>query len=417
MDIQEIKPIALPCLKGAVGDWYYYVTILSFNEIAIRVKLPKEIDKKYEDGDLALGDWIQRDLEGKRTKAITEYLHSQDQRFFNSLILGIYNGAPSWQDLNINSSKTYESIGDEDFEYFSRTFGILSLTGTEDIFAIDGQHRAIGIREAVKKYKKLGVDEIPVIFVAHRTDDEGKTRTRRLFSTLNRYAKPVSQSEIIALSEDNNCAIVTRNIIENELLNGKVLINKNRSISPDNTNAFTNIMTLYDIVKRLLTSESVIGVTVDGKDKDEYTTTRVDIVELARDTDTVLYKLKTIIEVIPSLLSFFSDPTIDRKNYNTNLIFRPIGQNIIFDVFKIAEKYSKTNEFLTFLAKDTFNLNNPVWNKIFIDIETESIQTDKPRQRYTVILMLEALAIPFKRTAADTKIYQSFNITAAELEF
>jgi DNA sulfur modification protein DndB len=364
-----------------------------------------------------LGDWIQRDIDVKRTKAITEYLHTQGQRFFNSLILGIYNGAPSWQDLNINSSKTYEAIDNEDFEYFSRTFGILTLSGAEDIFAIDGQHRAIGIREAVKKHKKLSEEEIPVIFVAHRTDEDGKTRTRRLFSTLNRYAKPVSQSEIIALSEDNNCAIVTRNIIDAELLKGKILINKNRSISPENTNAFTNIMTLYDIVKRLLTNENVIGVTVDGRKKEEYTTSRVTTVELTKDTDSVLSKLKMIIDVIPSLSLFFDNTYVDRKSFDTNLIFRPIGQNIIFDMLKIAEKYSKTNELLAFLAKDDFNLRNPIWNKVFWDSETENLLTDRPRQRYAVILMLEALGIPFKRTATDAKVYDSFDILAKDIGF
>ena len=39
-------------------------------------------------------------------------------------------------------------------------------------------------------------------------------KTRRIFSTLNRYAKPVTTGDIIALDEDDTVAIVTRNLLE-----------------------------------------------------------------------------------------------------------------------------------------------------------------------------------------------------------
>lgn len=411
-----IQPISLPCLKGAVGKWYYYITILSFAEVANRVKLPKEIDEKYDDESLRLGDWIQRELEPKRTRAIVDYLHTQDQRFFNSLILGIYNGKPSWQDLNISSNKLYETIDSQSLEYFSRTFGILTLQGDEDIFAIDGQHRAIGIREAVKKYKDLGKEEVSIIFVAHHTDNEGKIRTRRLFSTLNRYAKPVSHSDIIALSEDNNCAIVTRNLIESELLQDKVLVNKARPMSLENTSSFTNILTLYDIVKRIITDEKVLNYQVSGKSRDAYITNREQDVEISTDTMLVSKTIQNIINNIPSLKTFFDGELVDRKLSKTNLVFRPIGQNIIFDVFKVALEYSKDSVFLSYLNKDTFNLENPIWRKIFWDDETNNIATDKLRQKAAILLMLEALSIQVKRTRKDIDIYNNLGIRAEQLD-
>jgi len=42
-------------------------------------------------------------------------------------------------------------------------------------------------------------------------------RSRRLFNTLNRYAKPVSQSDIIILDEDDTSAIATRFLIEDSV--------------------------------------------------------------------------------------------------------------------------------------------------------------------------------------------------------
>ena len=92
--------------------------------------------------------------------------------------------------------------------------GVLRLDGTQTLFAIDGQHRVEGIKQALEDNSELGREEVSVIFVAHRNDSDGMERTRRLFTTLNRYAKPVSKSEIVALDEDDIVAITTRELVE-----------------------------------------------------------------------------------------------------------------------------------------------------------------------------------------------------------
>lgn len=406
------KSISLPCLKGQMGDWYYYVTLLKFKEIANRVMLPKEIDTYYANKeDLKLGDWIQRDLEESRTQKIVDYLRKQPQHFFNSLILGIYEGNPSWQDISIKTSQEYENLNETDLEYLSRTFGILNLEGTEDIFAIDGQHRAISIREAVKQEKKLGEEEIAVIFVAHKTSTEGKVRTRRLFSTLNKYAKPVSQSEIIALSEDNNCAIITRELVDNfQILKDKVLTIKNRSINPDNSTHFTNILVLYDIVECLTTDKAIVGIKGSGHNKNLFTTNRFSEAEIKKDTLKVKKIISEVIENIADLKHFFDDNPINRKLKKTSLLFRPIGQNIFFDTLKIAIDKSKKKEFFEYFSKNDFNLNNKIWKQIFWDEETETILTEKSRQRFATILLLEYLGIDVKKTKKDIEIATNFNI-------
>jgi DNA sulfur modification protein DndB len=410
-------PIVLPCLKGKMGDWYYYVALLSFNEVAKRIKLPSEIDTYYkEKEDLRLGDWIQRDLEKNRTKNIVDYLKNQPQHFFNSLILGIYEGNPSWQDLNISTNKMYENLDESKMEYLSRTFGLLTLEGSEDIFPIDGQHRAIAIREAVKANSKIGQEEITVIFVGHKTDQEGKIRTRRLFSTLNKYAKPVSQSEIIALSEDNNCAVITRELVDNfPLLKNKILTIKNRSISPENTTHFSNILVLYDIVETILTSKSIVGLKTRGKEKNQFTTNRTTELEIKKDVKILKVLFSEIIHAIPSLKSYFSGDSINRKLKTTSLLFRPIGQNIFFDVLKVGISNSKKKIILDYFLKETFNLSNPVWNKIFWDAETETIITDKSRQRFATILILEKLGFEISKTKKDNEIFESFKINKKEL--
>lgn len=411
---KSIDKLVLPTLRGKIGDWFYYSTILTFEEVEKRVHLPMEIDEHSSENE-KLGDWIQRELNPSRTKRIVEYLKNQPQRFFNSLILGIYGGKPSFQELDVTLPDSTEEIPEKIINYLNRTFGVLTLNGDEKIFAIDGQHRAVGIREAVKKNSNLREEEISVIFLGHNTSTDGKVRTRRLFSTLNRYAKPVNQSEIIALSEDDNCAVITRNLIENPLLKNRILINKNRSINPDNKTSFTNILTLYDIVKRILTDEKVVSIPVLGKSVYSYTVTRVDDDEINSDTSRVLKVFDLIIDVLPSLKRLFNNEQIDRTNPNTNLIFRPIGQNIVFDVYKVAEMHGKIDSFLQFLSKESFNLNNTIWKTIFWDEETGTIVTEKARQRFATLLILEALNITVKRTAKDEKIYENFGLKATQI--
>ena len=71
-----------------------------------------------------------------------------------------------------------------------------------------------GIREALREDPSLSKEQLPVIFIAHSDDPTGRKRTRKLFSTLNRRAKPVGQNENIALDEDDVCSIITREVIQ-----------------------------------------------------------------------------------------------------------------------------------------------------------------------------------------------------------
>ena len=183
--------LTIPALRAHMGDWVYYVTFLRMKQIAERISIAQEIHSST-----VLKNMIQAQIVN-RSKQISDYLLNQPQRFFNALIVGVYGGSPKWYELSIDTNLHFDA------ESLPRnlegTLGILRLDGTQTFFAIDGQHRVAGITQALQKNAELKREEVSVIFVAHRKDEDGMERTRRLFSTLNRYAKPVSKSEIIAL--------------------------------------------------------------------------------------------------------------------------------------------------------------------------------------------------------------------------
>lgn len=186
---------------------------------------------------------IQRSIT-ENYKNIANYLLSQEERFFNALILAVYDGEPLWNEIRI------EGLDGQD----NYNLGLLSLSGKEKIFSVDGQHRVAGIKEALVKDSLLSDERVPVIFIGHSKDEIGMQRTRRMFSTLNRYAKPVSLRDIIALDEDDVVAIASRNLIDDSKLFLKdcILDSKSKSIPETNTTALTTIITYYECNKELL---------------------------------------------------------------------------------------------------------------------------------------------------------------------
>ena len=242
------NPCLLPAIRARMGDWWYYITTMTFKEITERIKRVKDLQESN-----SLKTWIQRELKENRTREIAEYLNSQPQRFFNAIVLGLFEGAPDWYPISVSTGHVETGIDLED--RVANAFGLIKLTGHEQIFAVDGQHRVEGIKMALglEGGKDLDSEELTVILVAHKTDEAGRKRTRRLFTTLNKYAKPVSQGEIIALSEDDTYAIVTRRLVDEYTgLSGDfVPLYKTANIPSRDKRSMTSLISLYSVVKAI----------------------------------------------------------------------------------------------------------------------------------------------------------------------
>ena len=208
----KLNKIALPALRGVMGNWVFYSCLMNMGEINDRVRFAEEIHSNKQ-----LSDMIQRQLKRGRSDQIAQYLKTQKERFFNSLVIATYGGEPSWHALSDVRNKTnkvdLKDLSDETIE----SLGFLTLRGDEKLFALDGQHRLAGIKKALKDgINQDPYDDLSVIFVAHQTTKKGLERTRRLFTTLNKTARPVSKGDIVALDEDDAMAISVRWLIEKD---------------------------------------------------------------------------------------------------------------------------------------------------------------------------------------------------------
>jgi DNA sulfur modification protein DndB len=353
-----MEPLQLPTMRGVMGDWVYYVTLLPFREVSNRIKKTTEVHSSK-----LLRDLIQRALT-PRSKKIAVYLRSQPQRFFNAIVVGVYEGEPQWHQLSVRQSKLFDPVSLDD--RVAESIGILTLRGDEKLFAIDGQHRVEGIKEFVKEngHVKNLEDEICTIFVAHSSKASGLQRTRRLFATLNRYAKPVSLTEIIALDEDDVVAMACRDLLERHPLfkEGRISTTNQKALAPTDKTNITSLIALYQSMDTYLMDRS----------RSSWATFKT--VRPAEEAVVPTYigkahKFWTLLaNTIPELKSVESlepgDPLASRlrSRKGGDLLFRPIGPPMIVRALKKAEKMGMNEEeFIKRFARIPRSLSKSPW--------------------------------------------------------
>jgi DNA sulfur modification protein DndB len=240
----------IPAFKAKVGDWEYYICIMKYAEVA------RQIGFAYEyGGNRDLSEMIQRGI-SSRTEDIKKYILESEHRFLGSLIVAAWGGTPTYLPVAMDDP-------DGMLSGIDRNFGVLTFDGTQQYFALDGQHRLRAIKEAIATNRELGSEDICVIMVAHFDTDEGKLRTRRLFTNINRNAKATTGAENIVLDEDDGPAILTRRLLTDHPFlkqDGVVKVFTRNgedgdlklaggNVAQTDKKAFTTIINLYEVVR------------------------------------------------------------------------------------------------------------------------------------------------------------------------
>ena len=380
-DSNELK---VPGLCGHMGNWVYYTTFMRMRDVADRISLATIIHQ-----NTALDELIQREVESSHSDSIRDYLLHQKERFFNALVIGVYGSAPKWAELSV-ADKHRVGFGDIP-EYIEGALGILVFDGSEKLFAIDGQHRVVGIRKALAEKPELGSEELSVIFVGHRTDRAGTERTRRLFTTLNRYAKPVNKMQIIALDEDDLVAITTRRLLNQHILfKNWTSKKKGKSISNNDRQSFTTIITVYDTMDRYLPANR------RGWTK----------LKRFRPSDAVLNTyLNRAVQVWDGLLQHFQ-PLRELASSKANeevasryrnrdgghLLFRPVGLSMLINAIKLFEDENiQLGTILRKIAKVPMALNGEPWVGLLWDPANRRMIGTQENQRAALRVLFHGL--------------------------
>ena len=354
----------VPAIRALMGNWTYYVTTLSFDQVAKHVS---KVDEQLHKSE-SLKDLIQRSVTNNYV-SIKNYILNQPELFFNSLVLAVYNDYPNWREVEISydNEETYQ-------------LGLLDFPGEHKIFPLDGQHRVEGIKAALEINPELGSQQIAAIFVGHQNDEMGMRKSRRLFSTLNRYAKPVTMDDIIALDEDDSIAIATRELLETFDLftSNKVTKNKNKAIQDNDKTSFTSIITLYDCNYELLKlfrktrKAEFPNQHRDSKTLSEYLKFRPEEVEVELfitfciEFWTAFANSFTVVQDYLKIKTSNPAATFRNSENGGNLLFRPVG---LYPIIQAAIEIHKRTPYdfesiFSGMNEIDFTLNQAPWRQV-----------------------------------------------------
>ncbi|MBP0002484.1 MAG: DGQHR domain-containing protein [Cyanobacteria bacterium SBC] len=246
-----------------MGDTEAYIGSVKLAWLAHRVgfasQLPlfrSKLDPKtgnIQPDEETIEELYQRPLDWSRQAPLTRYLAARTDRKFPPLLLVV---SPAWVDDPRSSAwdkdgrAKYSSIEFVPLDG-DRRVGLIDLSLNVSIFALDGQHRLMGIQglmelletgtlQPLTKAKKsigkaltledmarevnktptqmrelaeetIGVELIPAV-VRGETREEAWRRVRSIFVHVNLMAVKLSKGQVALLNEDDGFAIVTRQI-------------------------------------------------------------------------------------------------------------------------------------------------------------------------------------------------------------
>lgn len=386
-----------PAIQAKMGSWPYYIARMSVREIAAHV----DFGSKFQT-DPTLDHAIQRTLnEGRAKKEIARYL-LHPNRFFSSIVVAALGGNPTFSEIKMEFTPEQRLIAPK----MEGAFGVLAFDGGEQYYALDGQHRLKAIKYLLNTAAQDGMpppegfeqEQMSVLLVcADKKDKQFLRLYRRLFSSLNRYAKPTSEDTNIIMDEDDTFALVTRRLInDHAFFQAKGPANfrvqtQDKNIRPliseesdtgravfVRTPCFTTLQTLYDMnLEFLITKQraSEEGWS-NARELRNFKQMRVDDETLDRYYNELDVCWNSLIGAIPAL----KEPPEKMRDHqmpgSDHVLFWPIGQEVLAKVArhlfdeafsgKNPDSVAKGKEALAKLGKVDWQLHSPPWRNLFL---------------------------------------------------
>ena len=390
-----------PAIKAHMGDWTYYIVKMRMREVAAEVKFGSEVHEDY-----TLDQAIQRSIkEGRVKKELVAFLTGRSDRFFSSLVVAAVGGTPKFYPVSIADDPQFEIVADE--PTIEESFGVLRFSGAQTYYALDGQHRLKAIKtllqpddesERIEPPANFENEEISVLMVIRppeSAEEDWLMSYRRLFSSLNRYAKPTDADTNIIMDEDDIFAILTRRLIASHdffKAPGKHLdslrVQTRGAALKEGTSFFTTLRQLYAMNEQLLATPAreaqgwgpgPVAERVDDPKRFKRFRPPEDYIDAMADELNVYWN--ALVAIIPDL---GLDPAAAKNHQSAgldrevadNALFWPIGQEVMISAARallnqrLETPESPTREqaeaALSPLAKVKWNLHDAPWRGLLL---------------------------------------------------
>ena len=358
-------------MKGRLGDTDYYILSMKAQELADKVKIPKELEG-WEDESVE--ERYQRDLNYNRVKKqIAPYFANDDSRFFGAIIVAA---------INFNDDGMFEKLSDVipqknmpgPYKPAASTMGFLTFDGGEVLVPLDGQHRLKAIQFAVTGRDQngreiadiptpctdLAQEDVTVILVAYEA-----SRARKIFTRVNRYAKPTTSGQNIVTDDDDFVAVLAREVT-NDLIGARLVKYTSNTLTTRDPH-FTTLSIVYNC------NDEIIKTFPDGK---------IDKSALPNNDKQKLYrnKVREVWEVLLENIEVFVSALADlestgdegrRELREHNLLGKPVTQECLVRAFLRLTAPDGTNlssdeacKHLNDLPWGITNENLHVWDRV-----------------------------------------------------
>ncbi len=326
----------VPAMKARLGDTDYYIISMKAKEVTEKIKIPKETKnpegKDWE--ELTIEERYQRDINYERVKKqIAPYLANDDSRFFGAIIVAAMNFGEkvSFEPLSSVTMKGVPNL----YRTVADNMGFLTFDGGEVLVPLDGQHRLKAIEFAITGRDEKGKDisnitpctqlaqeDVTVILVPYE-----RKKARKIFTRVNRYAKPTTAGQNIVTDDDDFIAVLAREIANN-MIGGRLAKFTHNTLSA-NDSEFTTLSTIYNCNK------AIISTFPDGE---------LDTTKLPDSGKQQLYRKKVheVWEILREDIEVFSDALRDpeetgdesrREIRKASLLGKPVTQECLVRAF------------------------------------------------------------------------------------
>ena len=364
--------ITIGVQRAKLGSTVYYIGKMRAGELIDSVGFAAEL-QEWE--DMTADEKMQRKPDIARIiNEIVPYVVEDPDRFFNSLIVDVFSGYDGLE---------FEAVSDvvkdlpKAYQISMKDMGFLTLTGKERLIALDGQHRLLSLRLAIRgvyglpagakvppsttalePHRELADEEIGVIFVEHKDNQ----KIRKIFNKVNKYARQTSRGDNIITSDDDIYALIARKLFrEGEILApiGKCeLVNWKSNTLSQRSKQLTTISALYTIAETLLKPNKYSTRKLPNKAAQE---------AAYREIEMFWKVLLEELEVYQEYLKLTKADKPVSLLREQSLLMKPVTQMALAHVAVAAkDKGVPWNEAVRKLNKVNWSFDNKLWFNVLI---------------------------------------------------
>ena len=255
--------------------------------------------------------------------------------------------------------------------------GFITLPGKERLIALDGQHRLLSLKIAIRgimgvpggtktfaamnklhPHPELANEELCIILVEH-TDT---AKIRKIFNKINKYAKQTSRSDNIITSDDDTFAVIARHLFKEggplAPINGIDLVNwKSNTLSQRSKN-LTTLSALYTIAETIL------------KDKKYSSKMLPDNAALEEAYQTIASFWRITLDGVQAYQQYLELTRNNKPVSNLreeNLLLKPVTQMALAHVALMAQrKEIRWDSVVGKLNQIDWSFNNELWFNILV---------------------------------------------------